>query len=370
MSFSIANCIANLPAKFGNRQNMGFLQQGTMNASSVATADGSLAVTAVSEAVKELTETYEFEELKYTTPVPPAAPLSLTISNPYIAIGPASTSGSLLSTIAGNTVFPQFQSQNITDITDIYTFWMWFSGGVNQAGRVLGYRRKPAVDLVSYGITNMTQGQIGVAPPVYFTRFGANLQVGPAPDQAYQYFVSMKLRHPFPVALGAFGAGGGFTPAVLLPVLVAGAVSRVTVTSGGSGYPASSSTIPVVFSTPISGVTATGTATSNSSGVITGITVTAGGSGYGTTVPSCNTAIVATQQVFMPDSWQEIVELCACQRLALWEGASDYITMFEAVLQGKGIDIAKAKARKSQMERDEQHNERSVTLRSNPYTFA
>ena len=74
---------------------------------------------------------------------------------------------------SGNLIYPQFQDQNFLDITDVYTFWMWFSGGVNQAGRTLKYRRVTTIDNYSYGLTSNTQGTIGLAPPVYYTRFGS-----------------------------------------------------------------------------------------------------------------------------------------------------------------------------------------------------
>src|SRR5262249_12789682 len=148
-SYTIGDCARNIPPKFGNRQDLSTI------------ADGTKTITAVMEAIKELTETYEFEELKYQTPFPPATTLNLTAGNPVVPIG------LLLGTIAGNTVYPQFQNQNFVDITDIYTFWLWFSGGVNQAGRTLKYRRVPTTDMYAYGITSNTQGVLGVAPPVY-----------------------------------------------------------------------------------------------------------------------------------------------------------------------------------------------------------
>jgi hypothetical protein len=345
--FIIGNCIANLPVKFGGRQDLNNL------------ADGSKPVTAVMEAVKELTETYEFEELKYVTPVPSLTPLSLTAGNPVVSIA------SLLATIPTNSaLYPQFQGQNIIDLSDIYTFWMWFAGGVNQAGRTLKYRRIPTIDTYSYGITNNSAGQLGVAPPVFFSRFGNQLQVGPVPDQNYQYFVRMKLRHPFPVG----GTTNFVAASITSTINTSGTVTSLTLGNGGQGY-LPLQTFPLYFMSAPNGSVATGTATSNSSGVIVSVALTTGASTY-IAAPTVNTAAVSTQQIFMPDSWQEIVELCAGQRIALWEGASEYISMFEGLLKTKGIDIAMARARKAQMERDELHNERSMSLMSSPYTFA
>jgi hypothetical protein len=345
--FLIGDCVPNIVTKFGNRQNLN------------TTADGSLTITAVMEAIKELTETYEFEELKYQTPVPSLTPLNMTAGNPVIAIS------TLLATIPTNaTLYPQFQGQNIVDLSDIYTFWMWFSGGVNQAGRTLKYRRIPTIDTYSYGITNNSAGQLGVAPPVFFSRFGTNLQVGPVPDQNYQYFVRMKLRHPYPV-----GGTSNFIAAVITATLTAGAVTALTIVSGGKGYLASQTNVPLYLTPSPNGTVATGTFNTNVSGVVSSVNLVGGATGY-IAAPSVGTAAVAQQQVFMPDSWQEIVELCACQRLALWEGASEYIQMFEGLLKTKGIDIAAARARKAQMERDEKHNERSMSLMTGAYTWA
>lgn len=263
MSYLIGDCVSGLPAKFDNRTDIG------------VTADGSIGTVAVSDAIRQLTETFEFEELKYQTPVPPAAPLSMVQGNPVITIG------SLLATISGNTNFPQFQpiAAEFVDITDVYTFWMWFSGGVNQAGRALEYRRVTTIDTYSYGLTSNQSGQLGQAPPVYYTRYGSVLQVGPVPDQNYQFFVRPKLRHPFPA----------------------------------------------------------------------------------------NT--FANQVVFMPDSWQQAVEYLACWNLAVGEGAETYIKMFADRLLALGVDVKVLKL-SAQMERDEKHNSRQMTLRTGAYTYA
>lgn len=344
--FTVGNCVPNIVLKFGNRQNLN------------TTADGSLTITALMETIKELTETYEFEELKYQTPVPGATPLSMTAGNPVIPIA------TLLATIQGNPLYPQFQNQNIVDLTDIYTFWMWFAGGVNQAGRTLKYRRIPTIDTYSYGITSNLAGQLGVAPPVYVSRFGNNLQVGPVPDQNYQYFVRMKLRHPFPV-----GGTSNFAPANITSSLAAGVVTTLNLNSGGTAYLPSQTGIPLYFTASPNGTVAAGTANTNASGIVSAVNLTSGGSGY-ITAPAVATAAVSQQQVFAPDSWQEIIELCSCQRLALWEGASEYITMFEGLLKTKGIDVAAARARKAQMQRDELHNERQMSLMTGMYTWA
>jgi hypothetical protein len=194
MSYTIGDIVSGLPAKFNNRTDVGVL------------TDGSIGIVAAVQAVQNISETFEFEELKYQTPVPPSAPLAMTQGNPVIPIS------TLLGTIATNTNFPQFipVAAEFVDITDVYTFWMWFSGNVNSAGRALEYRRVTTIDLYSCGVTSNQQGVLGQAPPVYYTRFGAVLQVGPVPDQNYQFFVRVKLRHPFPA--NTFSAQTVFLP--------------------------------------------------------------------------------------------------------------------------------------------------------------
>ncbi|MEO6922534.1 MAG: hypothetical protein ABI142_01790, partial [Bryocella sp.] len=84
--------------------------------------------------------------------------------------------------------------------------------------------------------------------------------------------------------------------------LNSGGVSAAAIVNGGSGY----ATAPTVtFSAaPSGGVTATGTATINSSGVVTGVTITKSGSGYITTptvtfsVPGTGTNAATGQAVF------------------------------------------------------------------------
>lgn len=264
MAYTLGQIVSNLPAKGGGRLNWGSL------------TDGSLGLTAAIQSVQEITETCELEELKYATLIPPLSPLQMISGQPVIPIA------TLLSTIATNTLYPQFQSiaAQIVDITDVYTFWMWFAGGINAAGRSLKYRRITTLDNYTYGVTSSNNQSFGVAPPVYYSRFGNNLQVGPAPDQSYLYFVRVKLRHPFP--------SSAFSSAV----------------------------------------------------------------------------------VFAPDAWQEIFEYSSIVRLAAWEGIQDssiYKTAHD-FLESRGM--APFQLRNLQMQRDERHNERQMSMRTATYTFA
>jgi hypothetical protein len=284
----------------------------------------------------------------------------MTAGQPIIPIS------ALLATIPGNTLYPQFQAQNFTDITDVYSFWMWFTGGVNQAGRLLDYRRVATIDQDGYGITSNQQGQVGVAPPVYYTRFGSILQVSPAPDNNYQYFVRVKLRHPFPYT-------SPFRPAQFVAFLTAGgAISSISVAYQGAGYPINTSGIPMTFNTPAGGLlsTATATATSGPLGSIVNVTLLSPGIGYSVNNVICNTAMIAAQPVFIPDSWHEIVEYRACWALAVNSGEQEYIVMFDAMLKSKGVDVEAARTIKAQMKRDERHNSRAISLRlGGAYTF-
>jgi hypothetical protein len=185
--YTLGQIVVGLPAKSGGRNNWG------------VTSDNSLGMVAAMQVIDEITETAELEELKYQTPVPPLTPLSLTVGNPIVPIS------TLLGSIAGNTNYPQFQAygSNFVDITDQYDGWLWFQGSgfqpnaVNQSGRIIEYRRVPAVDMYTYGVTSNTQTSYGTAPSVYYTRFNQNFQLGPSPDQAYPYFFRLKLRQFF-----------------------------------------------------------------------------------------------------------------------------------------------------------------------------
>ncbi len=190
MSYTLGQIVAGLPAKSGGRLNWG------------VTTDNSIGMVAAMQVIDEITETAELEELKYQTPVPPATPLALTAGNPIVPIS------TLLATIAGNTAYPQFQAYitaggAFVDVTDQYDGWIWFQGNqyssnaVNQSGRVIEYRRVPAVDMYTYGVTSNVQTSYGTAPSVYYTRFNQNFQLGPSPDQSYSYFFRLKLRQPF-----------------------------------------------------------------------------------------------------------------------------------------------------------------------------
>lgn len=373
MAYSLANCAKNLPQKFGNRQNLGSYIPGTMTATNRIYEDNSLAMWSLIQAIQQLTETFEFEELKYQTPVPPASNiLSMQMGQPVIPIS------TLLATIQGNTIYPQFQNQNINDITDVYTFWVWFANSPSVSGRTLKYRRVTTIDTYSYGITSNTQGTIGVAPPVYYTRFGNVLQVGPAPNQTYQYFVRVKIRHPFPTGIsqqyqtdpvtGQWGSN--FLPATLTPVLTGTSVTGITISDDGQGY-APNSAFPIYFDPPLTGLMPANygwLANSGPNGTITSITVGSSGGSY-PSLPYCYVAAQSTQQVMMPDSWQQAVEYLACYNLALWEGATEFISMFTEKLMALGIDIKVLRLR-PQMERDEMHNERMFSSRVAKYTFS
>lgn len=145
-----------------------------------ATSSTALYAIACREAIAELTETYEFEELKVPSPIVPI---------PYG-----------VSTFSINDFIPTADTE--WDITDIYDWGFWLNPGT-QIGpfRILKYRRIPTVDQYQFGTT-------APAPPVYFSRFGAPqaisagsagfpLIIGPTPDNTYLSFMRFKARHPF-----------------------------------------------------------------------------------------------------------------------------------------------------------------------------
>jgi hypothetical protein len=273
MSFTLGQVVSGLPAKSGGRNNWG------------TTLDNSIGMIAAMQVIGEITESAELEELKYQTPVPPATPLTLTTGNPIIPIS------SLLATIQSNANYPQFQAVysegfTFTDVTDQYDGWLWFQGNgfqpnaVNQSGRVIEYRRVPAVDMYTYGVTSNTQTSYGTAPSVYYTRFNNNYQVGPSPDMNYPFFFRLKLRQPF--------------------------------------YPTTQANTPI----------------------------------------------------FAPDTWQQIFQYAAVLQLAKDEGITDgsFVKTANEFLKNRGMDMYTL--RQVQMQRDEKHNQRSLSLRTARYTHA
>jgi hypothetical protein len=170
-NFTIQSLYQGVVNKFGGRQNFG-----------PANSDSALYVAEAVAAIGELTETYEFEELKVPSPIVslPAGVASYDL-NQFI---PTTTPG-----------------EGITwDITDIYDWGFWLTPA-SQIGpfRIMKYRRVPTVDQYQFGTT-------ATAPPIYFSRFGSPigisgvsgvLQLGPIPDQLYYSFMRFKARHPF-----------------------------------------------------------------------------------------------------------------------------------------------------------------------------
>jgi hypothetical protein len=238
--------------KFGGRQNFG-----------PAASTTALYVTAVKQAIQEITETYEFEELKVMSPI---VPIQFGVSTYPISA---------------------FITPTLTttwDITDIYDWGFWLNPGAqNGPFRILKYRRVGTIDYYQFGTT-------APAPPVYFSRFGSpwgiagpngNLTLGPIPNANYFSFMRFKARHPF-------------------------------------------------------------------------------------------TTNVYDSPVYIPDSWQEIIEYSACLRLAIGEGSDQYISIFRNVLHGdpkRPNDVGLLKAREAQMERDANHNERQISVVMQTYSY-
>jgi hypothetical protein len=233
--------------KFGGRSNLG-----------PSNSDNALYVSAVRDAIRELTENNEFEELKVPSPIIPIQYGVLTYS------------------------ISQFIPTSLSttyDITDVFDWGFWLNpGSTNGPFRILKQRRVPTVNQYQFGTT-------APAPPVYFSRFGSpiglagagnELLVGPTPDNTYQSIMYFRARHPF--------------------------------------------------------------------------------------VPTPN---MYTSPIYLPDTWQEILEYSACLRLAMNEGSEKYVSIFRAILFGdpKQPDLPGIlKARRMQMERDANHNERQISV--------
>jgi hypothetical protein len=252
-NLTIQSLYPGIVAKMQGRSNLG-----------PAASTTALYTIASRESIQELTETYEFEELKVPSPIVP------------IQMG--------VSTYSINAFIPTADTE--WDITDIFDWGFWLNPGQQDGPfRIMKYRRVPTVDQYQFGTT-------APAPPVYFSRFGAPqgislasknfpLVIGPIPDQTYLSFMRFKARHPF-------------------------------------------------------------------------------------------TTNVYDSPIYLPDSWQEIIEYSACLRLATWQGSTDFVALFRTILYGdpkNPQNIGLVKARYAQMERDANHNERQITVVMNNYSY-
>ena len=253
-NLKISDLYPGIVNKFGGRTNLG--PQGT---------DTSLYATAARDAIRELTENNEFEELKIQSPIVPIQyGVSLYSISSFI---PTAQSGA-----------------GAYDITDTFDWGFWLNPGqTNGPFRILKQRRVPTVNQYQFGTT-------APAPPVYFSRFGSpigiagagnELILGPTPDNTYQSVMFFRVRHPF----------------------VAGALT--------------------------------------------------------------------TSPIYLPDTWQEIIEYSACLRLATNEGSEKYMAIFRTVLYGdpkNPLVPGILKARQMQMERDANHNERQISVATQTFS--
>ena len=129
--------------------------------------------------------------------------------------------------------------------------------------------------LVNGGNVSFTEATNGMSEQGYISKF----------DYAYTYGSG--------AAVGTVTVSGG------------GSVTAASVLRGGSNYAGSSNganTVPVTFSSPVSGQTATGYA-ALTSGVVTSIVITSGGSGYTTGSPPTATIGQGDQQFYMDGSY-------------------------------------------------------------------
>ena len=77
--------------------------------------------------------------------------------------------------------------------------------------------------------------------------------------------------------------------------------------------------------------------------------------------------------IYLPDSWQEIIEYATCLRLAIGEGSEKYTAMFKNILYGdpkRPGDLGLLNGRVQQMQRDANHNERQISVTMQTYTYA
>jgi hypothetical protein len=194
---TVASLVPSVVQKFGNRQDLN------------STTDGSPAVVAILESVAELTETYEFEELKYRSPQG-----QLVANQSEYAIS---------SLIASNPI-------QATDLTKMFTITFWFEGKTG-AVRNLKYRRYPTVVMYAFGLGG--SGNIAT-PPIYWSRYNSNISLGPAPDKDYSYFIMLQLRHPNPTSNQ--GAQPIYMPDSWRDIVAYSAAMRLAANEGAFDY--------------------------------------------------------------------------------------------------------------------------------------
>ena len=248
-NIQIQNLYPGICAKLGGRTDLG-----------PANSPAARYIYPAINAIRELTETVDFEELH--------VPSGLVTLNQSQALYSIST---FVAALVGTTAPTAY------DITDIADWGYWISPGATTGPwRTLKYRRKPTVDMYNYGTSVQ-------APPVYYTRYGSpigitgggnELSVGPVPNANYISQMFFKVRHPYTTTL---------------------------------------------FDSPI----------------------------------------------YVPDSWNEIIEYGAALRIAQANNSTEQINVLKGILYGDPLGRGEPgliKARVDQMKCDAMHNERQLSM--------
>lgn len=119
----------------------------------------------LSLAIKEITESYPFEELRNTGPN-----FNLTTNVATYAVS-------------------NFLQSTDTDYTMVESFAIYVDVGTNSTVSMLQYKTPAALEVM------IAPNTIGT--PSRWTRFGSNIMLGPTPNAAYTVFMRYQARHKF-----------------------------------------------------------------------------------------------------------------------------------------------------------------------------
>lgn len=133
------------------------------------------------KAIREITESTPFEELRRTGPQ-----FTLTTNT---------------------SVYPVTSFLNPgDDVTFVESFAIFIDFPTNTVEQSLKYKTPNAIEVMMSPVT--------VGPPAYWSRFGSNIHLAPNPDKNYTVFMRYQVRHPFPDQTDATSLNGA---KVLIP---------------------------------------------------------------------------------------------------------------------------------------------------------
>jgi hypothetical protein len=164
-----------VPIPGSSTHTIGDLVQGVIDALQGRTDVSTIAPRYIAKAIKEITESYPFEELRRTGP-------QFTLT-PGVGI---------------------YSVANFLNSDDDYTspesFVIFLDPPTNSVNYTIKYRTPNAIEPL------LAPNTTGI--PMYFTRYGLNFHLGPIPNLSYLTFLRYQVRHPMPVMTDPVGLTG------------------------------------------------------------------------------------------------------------------------------------------------------------------